>query len=310
MVQLKEEVRLALQDGTPVVALESTLIAHGMPWPVNLETGLRLEAEVRRHGAIPATIAVLNGQLLVGLEEAQLERLARLGPQALKCSPRDLGAVIARGQCGATTVAGTLLAARLAGISVFATGGIGGVHRGASNSFDVSADLPELARSPVMVVSAGAKSILDLPATLEYLETLGVPVIGYGTDEFPAFYHRSSGLRLGLRMDDGESVAAFFRARQGLKLEQGILIAHPVPEAAEASFAPVSAATSQALNEAEAAGVQGQALTPFLLSRIAELSGGESLKANVALALNNARLGAELARALLDSGQKQQHTAD
>jgi pseudouridine-5'-phosphate glycosidase len=304
MVQLKEEVSQALLQGAPVVALESTLIAHGMPWPVNLETGLQLEAAVRRHGAIPATVAVLDGQLLAGLDEAQLERLARLGPQALKCSPRDLAAVIARGQCGATTVAGTLLAARLAGISVFATGGIGGVHRGASSSFDVSADLPELARSPVMVVSAGAKSILDLPATLEYLETLGVPVIGYGTDEFPAFYHRSSGLRLPLRMDDAESVAKFFRTRQSLKLDQGILITNPVPEEAEASFEPIAAATSQALQEAEAAGIQGQALTPFLLSRIAELSQGESLKANVALALHNARLGAHLAKALQVSGQK------
>lgn len=301
MVQRNDEVSQAMLEGRPVVALESTLIAHGMPWPVNLETGQLLEAEIRSHGAVPATIAVLDGVFLVGLYADQLERLARLGNSAIKCSPRDLGAVITRRQCAATTVAGTLLGARLAGISVFATGGIGGVHRGASATFDVSADLPELARSPVMVVSAGAKSILDLPATLEYLETLGVPVIGYGTDEFPAFYHRNSGLKLSLRMDDAASVVALFRARQQLEQPQGMLIANPVPAFAEARFATVQRATDEALQEAVAKGIYGQALTPFLLARIAELSQGESLKANVALALNNARLGAGLAVSLAEA---------
>ncbi|MBI1193594.1 MAG: pseudouridine-5-phosphate glycosidase [Bacteroidetes bacterium] len=302
MIKRSDEVQQAMLDGVPVVALESTLIAHGMPWPVNLETGMQLEEEIRRHGAVPATIAVLDGQFLAGLNPEQLERLARLGTEAVKCSPRDLGAVMTRRQCAATTVAGTLLGARLSGIAVFATGGIGGVHRGASASFDVSADLPELARSPVMVVSAGAKSILDLPATLEYLETLGVPVVGFGTDEFPAFYHRNSGLKLSLRMDDTHTVAGMFRVRQQLGLPQGMLIANPVPETAEARFAPIQAATDQALREAAAKDIHGQALTPFLLARIAALSQGESLQANVALALNNARLGAELATALAAAG--------
>ena len=301
MVQRNEEVNEAMLEGRPVVALESTLIAHGMPWPVNLETGLELEAEVRSHGAVPATIAVLDGVFLAGLSRDEMERLARLGSKAIKCSPRDLGAVVARRQCAATTVAGTLLGARLAGISVFSTGGIGGVHRGASTTFDVSADLPELARSPVMVVSAGAKSILDLPATLEYLETLGVPVVGFGTSEFPAFYLRQSGLPLSLHMDDPGAVVAFFLARRRLEQTQGILVANPVPEAAEARFAPIQQATNQALQEAASRGIHGQALTPFLLARIADLSQGESLKANVALARNNARLGAALAVALADA---------
>jgi pseudouridylate synthase len=254
-----------------------------------------VEQIVRQAGAIPATVAVVGGKLKVGLSREELEQLAQRGQDAVKCSSREIASVVLSGQWGATTVAGTLHAARLAGIAVMATGGIGGVHRGFSQLPDISADLPELARSPLMLVSAGAKSLLDLPATLEYLETLGVPVVGYGTYEFPAFYTRRSGLSLSLSADHPDQVAALLATRRALRFEQGILVANPVPEGAEAEWEPVQAATEQALREAAEQGIQGARLTPFALARIAELSGGESLRANVELIRNNARLGAELA---------------
>jgi pseudouridine-5'-phosphate glycosidase len=297
MLSIDHKVAEALRQNAPVVALESTLIAHGMPWPVNLETGLEVEQLVREGGAVPATVAVVGGKLKVGLSADELEQLARKGPEVIKCSSREIASVALSGQWGATTVAGTLHAARLAGIAVMATGGIGGVHRGFSRLPDVSADLPELARSSLMLVSAGAKSLLDLPATLEYLETLGVPVLGYGTREFPAFYTRHSGLGLALSADHPDQVASLLAARRLLQLEQGILVANPVPAHAEAELEPVQAATERALREAEEQGIQGARITPFVLARVAEWTGGESLRANVELIRNNARLGAQLALA-------------
>lgn len=294
MVIIPEEIRHALAEKKPVVALESTLIAHGMPWPQNLETALAVENAVRENAAIPVTIGILEGSLIIGLSADQLEFTARHGASIKKCSPRDMAAVLEKGGSGATTVAGTLFSARLAGIDVMATGGIGGVHRGMDGT-DVSADLPELAHSPLMLVSAGAKSILDLPATLEFLETLGIPVIGYGTAEFPAFYHRQSGLPLNQRCDTPQEVAGQFGIRKQLGMTQGMLIANPVPIEEEAEWEPVQQALEDSLEEAAQAGLRGQTLTPFLLKRIAEQSGGESLRANIQLVLNNAALGAKLA---------------
>lgn len=292
---LKAEVEEALEAGQPVVALESTLIAHGLPFPTNLETAHRLEDVIRAEGATPATIAVLGGRLRVGLDEAELERLAR-GRDIRKVSRRDLPILIAQGGDGATTVAATMWISAQAGIKVFATGGIGGVHRG--QPFDVSADLPELARTPVAVVCAGAKSILDLPLTLEWLETWGVPVIGYGTDEFPAFYVRSSGLPVDARVDSPKQAAKIIRARWDLGLGGGVLIVAPVPAEAELPAEVMETAIAQALTAAEKKGVRGKAITPFLLARIAETTGGDSLRANVALLENNVAIAARIARAL------------
>jgi len=292
---LKAEVEEALEAGRPVVALESTLIAHGLPFPTNLETAHRLENVVRAEGATPATIAVLDGRLRVGLDDAALERLAR-GRNIRKVSRRDLPIVVAQGDDGATTVAATMWIAAQAGIEVFATGGIGGVHRG--QPFDVSADLPELARTLVAVVCAGAKSILDLPLTLEWLETWGVPVIGYGTDEFPAFYTRSSGLPVDVRVDDPHAAAEIIRARWDLGLSGGVLIVVPVPAEAELPAEVMEAAIAQALAAAEEKSIRGKAITPFLLARIAETTGGASLRANVALLENNAAIAARIAGAL------------
>jgi pseudouridine-5'-phosphate glycosidase len=282
--------------GRPVVALESTLITHGLPRPKNLEVARALETEIREAGAVPATIAVLGGEITLGLTAEQLAYLAQAG-NVRKCSRRDLPIAVGRKEDAATTVAGTMWVAHMAGIRVFATGGIGGVHRG--HPFDVSADLLELGRTPVSVVCAGAKAILDLPLTLEVLETQGVPVIGYGTDEFPAFYTRSSGLPVDVRCDTPQEVVAIARARDALHLTAGLLVAVPIPLEEELPAAEAEAAIARALAEAEAQGVHGKAVTPFLLGRVSELTGQASLRANVALLLNNARVAAAIAAALV-----------
>jgi pseudouridine-5'-phosphate glycosidase len=289
------EVQAALDAGRPVVALESTLITHGLPRPHNLEVARVLEATVREAGAVPATIAILGGQITVGLTDEQLAYLAE-AENVRKCSRRDLPIAVGRGEDGATTVAGTMILAHMAGIRVFATGGIGGVHRG--HPFDVSADLLELGRTPVTVVCAGAKAILDLPLTLEVLETQGVAVIGYGTEEFPAFYARSSGLPIDVRCDTPLEVAAIVRAREDLNLTGGTLVAVPIPFGDELPAAEAEPAIATALAEAEAQGIKGKAVTPFLLARVSELTGEASLRANVALLLNNARVAAAIALAL------------
>lgn len=291
------EVAAALKDGAPLVALESTIITHGMPFPQNVETAARVEETIRAAGAVPATIAVMEGRLHVGLTAAELEHLGRMRDVA-KLSRADLAACMARGGNGATTVAATMIAARIAGIGVFATGGIGGVHRGAETSFDISADLPELAQTAVTVVAAGAKAILDLPKTFEYLETLGVPVIAYGQDQIPAFWSRQSGLKAPLRMDRPEEIAAAARMRAALGLPGGQLVVNPIPEADEIAAEVLAPVIARALEDATAQGISAKAVTPFLLQRIFELTEGRSLAANIALVLNNARLGAAIARAL------------
>ncbi len=294
---LSSEVAQALNTNKPVVALESTLITHGLPYPVNVETALAMEQAVRDNGATPATIAVLDGQIRAGLTTADIERLAALGPEAVrKCSRRDLPLVVGMRAHGATTVAGTMLVAHMAGIPIFATGGIGGVHRG--HPEDISADLIELGRTPVTVVCAGAKSILDLPLTLEVLETQGVPVIGYQTDELPAFYTRTSGLPIDLRIETPHEAAAITRARAELGLQQGLLITTPVPAAAELPADEAEAAIQAATREADALGISGKEVTPFVLGKVLELTGGRSRVANVALLVNNAGLGAQIAAAL------------
>lgn len=292
---LDPEIRSALLNGKPVVALESTVITHGLPRPMNLQTAQGMETAVRQAGAIPATIALLDGKIHIGLPLAKLERLAA-ATDAVKVSRRDLGAALARRAVGGTTVSATMVAAHMAGIRVFATGGIGGVHRG--DRGDVSADLPELARTPVAVVCAGAKSILDLPRTIEWLETAGVPVIGWGTDDFPAFFSRSSGLPVRLRVDDPSEIAATLKAQWGIGLSTGALVTVPIPE--QDALAPeiVESALERAEAEADSAAVFGAERTPFLLSRLVELTGGASLQANIALLLNNARHAALLAQAL------------
>jgi pseudouridylate synthase len=294
---LSPEVAEARASGTPIVALESTIITHGMPFPQNVETARRVEAEVRAQGATPATIAIMDRQIHIGLTEAQLEALGQAKGVA-KLSRADLAACLATGGTGATTVAATMICAHLAGIEVFATGVIGGVHRGAETSFDISADLAELGQTPVTVVAAGAKAILDLPKTLEYLETQGVPVIAYGQDEFPAFWSRASGLKAPLRMDSAVGIAAAHRMRARLGLPGGQLVANPIPAAAEISRAEITPHIETALAEAEAQGIAAKAVTPFLLQRIFELTQGRSLTANIELVLNNARLAAAIAREL------------
>ena len=291
LIRVSPEVSEALKAGQPVVALESTIVAHGMPYPANLETALAVEGIVREEGAVPATVAVVDGAVQVGCDRATLERLAS-EPGVAKVSRRDMPVVMAKGSLGATTVSGTLIGAGLAGIPVFVTGGIGGVHRGVAGTWDVSADLDELARHNVAVVSAGAKSILDLAKTLEVLETKGITVLGFGTDEFPAFFTPRSGLPVAHRADTPQEVAAILRAKWGLGLEGGVLVANPVPD--EHGF-DAGAATDAALADAEAQGVEGKALTPFLLKHIADATDGKSLKANVALVKHNARIGARIA---------------
>ena len=303
-LDIAPEVRLALEQGQPVVALESTIISHGMPYPQNVATALRVEAEVRDSGALPATIAVMDGRLTAGLNAAQIEALGRTGPAVAKVSRRDLPFVVSAGQTGATTVAATMIIAAMAGIRVFATGGIGGVHRGAAHTFDISADLQELARTPVAVVCAGAKSILDLGLTLEYLETHGVPVVGYRTTQLPAFFTQDSGFAVDYRLDAASDIARLLQVKWALGLGGGVVIANPIPEAHAMPRAVIDAAIAQALSDAHAQGVSGKQTTPFLLERVNALTGGNSLAANIELVLNNARLASAVAVALagLESG--------
>ena len=290
----------AIDAGLPVVALESTIITHGMPWPQNLDMARQVEAAVRDGGAEPATIAVMGGRIHIGLDYDDLQQLAQTPPdQVMKLSRADLAVCVANGRTGATTVAATMSCAALAGIRVFATGGIGGVHRGAEDTFDISADLQELARSPVTVVAAGAKAILDLPKTLEVLETLGVPVIAYGQDAFPAFWSRESGLAAPLRMDSPEEIAAAADMRAALGLPGGQLIANPIPLEAEIPQEEINPVIARALADAADQAVAAKAVTPFLLGRIFELTDGRSLQSNIALVLNNARLGARIAGAMV-----------
>ena len=293
-ISLSPEVRAALDARRPVVALESTIIAHGMPYPDNLRTAEALEGIVREGGATPATIAAIEGVFKVGLSAAELQHIAT-HPEILKLSVRDLPYAAAKKLSGATTVAATMRLASLAGIRVFATGGIGGVHRGASATFDISADLTELAQTPVAVVSAGAKSILDIGLTLEMLETLGVPVVAYRSDDFPAFYSRVSGFKAPMRLDSAVEIAGMMRAKWKLNGRGGISIANPIPVGDEVPAATIDLAIAAALDDAEAQGIAGKAVTPFLLARVNEATGGASLKANVALVKNNARLAAEIA---------------
>ena len=296
-IHYSAEVAAARAEGRAVVALESTIITHGMPYPQNVETAREVEATIRGAGAVPATIAVLDGELHVGLEPHALEALAQARDVA-KVSRADLAVCIARGGHGATTVAATMIAAHLAGIEVFATGGIGGVHKGAESSFDISADLQELAQTPVTVVCAGAKAILDLPKTFEVLETLGVPVIAYQQDSLPAFWSRGSNLPAPLRMDSPAEIAKAMQVRRALGLPGGQLVANPIPAEAEIPAADLAPVLAQAQAEADAKGIAAKAVTPFLLQRIFELTEGRSLEANIALVLNNARLAAGIAREL------------
>ena len=291
------EVKSALAERRPVVALETTIVSHGMPWPENIETAIAVEAIVRENGAVPAAIAVLDGRIRVGLGRDELERLAKAKDVA-KLSRADLASAVVSGRPGATTVAATMIVAERAGIPVFATGGIGGVHRGAEQSFDISADLTELARTAVTVVAAGAKALLDLPKTLEMLETLGVPVVCYRTDQFPAFWSRSSRLKAPIRLDDAAAIAAFVRAREALSLGGGMLVANPVPEADEIPAAEMETHIAAAYAESVAAGVRGKAVTPYLLDAVLRQTRGRSLVTNIALIRNNARLAAEIAVAL------------
>ena len=293
-VRVSEEVQDALADGRPVVALESTIVTHGMAWPANVETAHAVEGDVRAGGAVPATVAVIDGELRVGLPGDQIERLARDSAVA-KLSRADLAACLASGRTGSTTVAATMIAARAAGIEVFATGGIGGVHRGADRTWDVSADLHELGRTPVTVVCAGAKAILDLPRTLEVLETLGVPVIAFGQDALPAFWSRDSGFLAPLRMDDPAQIAAAHRLRGALGIDGGQVVAVPIPVPDEIPAAELQPHIDAAIAEADRRGIGAKEVTPFLLSRIVELTGGASLRANIALVRNNAAVAARIA---------------
>ena len=299
-LDIAPEVAEALDAGRAVVALESTIIAHGMPFPQNVETARALQDIIRAEGAVPATIAVMGGNYKVGLNDQDLHALAT-AETVRKLSRRDLPLALTSGEIGATTVASTMIIAAAAGIRLFATGGIGGVHRGAEYTFDVSADLTELRQTSVAVVSAGAKAILDLPKTLEMLETFGVPVLGVGTDEFPAFYSRTSGLGVDARMDHPEEIAAFLKAKWSAGLAGGVLIANPVPEDDALDAAEIESTIASAIAEAEAAGIGGKQLTPFLLRRITELTAGQSLVSNVALVKNNARLAARIAVALAEN---------
>jgi pseudouridylate synthase len=294
-VRMTEEVKAAVANGRPVVALESTIIAHGMPYPQNLGMAREVEKVIRAQGALPATIAIIDGELRAGLAGADLQRFAEDGPQIPKVSTRDIPYIVAKQGTGATTVASTMRIAALAGIAVFATGGIGGAHRGASESFDISNDLHEFSLSNVAVVTAGAKAILDLPITLEILETYGVPVVGFGTDELPAFYSRQSGLAIPMRLDTATDVAALMRAKWQMGLAGGVVVANPIPAEHEIPAQEIEPAVRKALAEADRQGINGKAVTPFLLKRIAEITGGRSLSANIALVMNNARVAADIA---------------
>ena len=297
-LDISPEVQQALADGKPVVALESTIISHGMPYPKNVETAMLVEKTIRENGAVPATIAIIGGRLKAGLSPEEIEYLGKSGRKVAKVSRRDLAAIVARGADGATTVTTTMIIAHMAGIKVFATGGIGGVHRGAETTMDISADLEELAGTPVMVVCAGAKSILDLGLTLEYLETKGVPVIGYGTDELPAFYTRSSGFGVDYRVDTPAQLAAMFKAQQELGRTGGMLVTNPIPEQYAMDKAVIDAAIEQAVAESKEQGIHGKETTPFLLARVVELTGGDSLESNIQLVLNNAIVASKTAAEL------------
>ena len=292
------EVAQALAEGRPVVALESTIISHGMPYPKNVETALLVEQTIRENGAVPATIAIIGGRLKAGLSHDEIEHLGKAGRKVAKASRRDLPVLVARKEDGATTVTTTMIIAHMAGIRIFATGGIGGVHRGAEVTMDISADLEELAQTPVMVVCAGAKSILDLGLTLEYLETKGVPVLGYGTEELPAFYTRRSGFAVDYRVDSPEELAAIFKAQRDLDYKGGMLVTNPIPEEYAMDKAVIDAAIEKALAEAKEQGIHGKETTPFLLAKVVELTGGDSLESNIQLVLNNARVAAKTAACL------------
>ena len=297
-IRVSPKVREALATGKPVVALESTIISHGMPYPKNVETALMVEDEIRKNGAVPATVAIIKGEPTVGCSKEDIEHLGKAGLTVTKTSRRDIPIVAAKGLDGATTVAATMILAEKAGVKVFATGGIGGVHRGAETTMDISADLEELARTSVNVVCAGAKSILDLGLTLEYLETKGVEVIGYGTDELPAFFTRKSGFKVNCRMDDPLTIAKAIKCKDELELGGGILIVNPIPE--EYSMDPeyIEKVIKEALKEADEKGVKGKEITPFLLDRIQRMTGGQSLESNIKLVLNNAKLAARIAKEL------------
>lgn len=297
-LNVSPEVKAAIDAGKPVVALESTIISHGMPYPQNVETALNVERIVRENGAVPATIAIIQGKITVGCTHEQIEHLGKKGLAVAKASRRDLPVLLSRGEDGATTVTTTMIGAALAGIRVFATGGVGGVHRGAETTMDISADLEELAQTPVMVVCAGAKSILDLGLTLEYLETKGVPVIGYGTKELPAFYTRKSGFAVDYEIDTPEELAKAFHVARQLDMKGGMLVTNPIPEEYSMDHKVIDAAIEQALADAKAQGIHGKETTPFLLARVKDLTGGDSLDSNIQLVYNNARLAARTACAL------------
>ena len=297
-LDIAPEVQQAVAEGRPVVALESTIISHGMPYPQNVETALNVEKIIRENGAVPATIAIIGGRLKAGLTPQEIDYLGKSGHAVTKASRRDLPILVAEGRDGATTVTTTMMIAHMAGIRIFATGGIGGVHRGAETTMDISADLEELAQTPVMVVCAGAKAILDLGLTLEYLETKGVPVLGYGTDELPAFYTRESGLGVDARIDTPEDLAAVFQAQRDLGLKTGMLVTNPIPQQYAMDKTVIDKAIDQALAESHEQGIHGKETTPFLLARVAELTGGDSLESNIQLVLNNARVAAKTAVAL------------
>ena len=298
LIKLSPKVEVALKAGKPVIALESTIISHGMPYPQNVETALRCEAVARENGAEPATVAVIGGRLCAGLTEEEIDYLGREGHKVTKASRRDLPALVAEKKDGATTVAATMIIAAMAGIPVFATGGIGGVHRGAETTMDISADLEELAQTPVLVVCAGAKSILDLGLTLEYLETKGVPVIGYKTKELPAFYTTHSGFQVDYRLDTPQEIADAFRVKLDCGLAGGMLVTNPIPDEYAMDLDYINQNIDEAIEEAKKLGIHGKETTPFLLDKIQKLTGGSSLKANIQLVYHNARLGAEIAKSL------------
>lgn len=293
-LDVNPEVAKALEEGRPVVALESTIIAHGMPYPKNVETAIAVEEVIKANGAVPATIGILGGRIKIGLTKEEIEYMAH-AKNVLKVSRRDLPLVIAQKMDGATTVAGTMIAANMAGIKLFVTGGIGGVHRGAGESFDISADLEELKMTDVTVVCAGAKAILDIPATMEYLETAGVPVIAYGVDEIPAFYSRKSGVAAVCRLDSPEEIGALVSMKDQLGLKGGVLVTCPIPEKDEIPADEINAVIDKAIEEAEENGIKGKESTPFLLSKVKDLTEGRSLEANIKLVLNNAEIGAKIA---------------
>ncbi len=294
-LDIHPDVAAAIAAGKPVVALESTIISHGMPYPDNVAMAIKVEEEIRRHGATPATIAIINGRLKAGLTHEEIELLGKNGREVGKVSRRDIPFTVAKKANGATTVASTMIIAAMAGIRVFATGGIGGVHRGAETSFDISADLQELAQTPVAVVCAGAKSILDLGLTLEYLETQGVPVVGYRTEKLPAFFTRDSDFKVDYRLDEPAEIAAAMKAKWDLDLKGGMVITNPIPEEYAMPREVIDAAIEQALTEATAQGIKGKESTPFLLARVCELTGGNSLASNIQLVMNNARLASAIA---------------